>query len=60
MATEGDGNGARTTNVCMDGCEKNRMGKKYQKGNEEVLPELPPSEALTSHPPLIVESSDKK
>ena len=42
MATEGDMNSANTTNVRMDGGKKNRKGKKHQKGNKEMLPELTP------------------
>ena len=60
MANEGDVNGASTTNVRMDGGKKNRKGKKHQKGNKEMLPELTPSEALTSHPPSIFNGSDEK
>ena len=60
MTTEGDINGASTTNVRLDGGIKNRKGKKHQKGNEEVLPELRPSEALISHPPTTVEASDEE
>ena len=44
----------------LDGGKKNRKGKKHQKGNEEVLPELTPSEALTSHPPSTAEASDEE
>ena len=44
----------------LDGGKKNRKGKKHQKGNEEVLPELRPSEALISHPPTTVEASDEE
>ena len=58
MATEGDVNDASTTNIHMDGGKKNRKGKKHQKGNEEVLPDPIPSEALTSHPPSTTEESD--
>ena len=43
----------------LDGGKKNRKGKKHRKGNEEVLPELTPSEALTSHPPSTAEASDE-
>ena len=60
MTTEGDINDASTTNVHMDGGKKNRKGKKHQKGNEEVLPELTPSEVLISHPPSTAEASDKE
>ncbi|TMW80960.1 hypothetical protein EJD97_013265 [Solanum chilense] len=57
MTTEGDVNGANTTNVRMDGGKMNRNGKKHQKGNEEVLPDPTPSEALTYHPPSTTEAS---
>ena len=50
MDTEGDVNDASTTNVCIDGIKKNQKGNKHQKTNEEVLPELTPSEALKFHP----------
>ena len=58
MATKGDVNCAYTTNVRMDGGKKNRKRKKHQKGNEEVMLEPTPSEALTSHPPSTAEASD--
>lgn len=38
--------------------KKNRNGKKHQKGNEEVLHEPTPTEALTSHPPSTIKASD--
>ena len=58
MASVGDINGASTTNVRIDSGEKNRKGKKHQKGREEVLADPTPSEMLTSHPPSTVEASD--
>uniref|UniRef100_M1B5P4 Uncharacterized protein n=1 Tax=Solanum tuberosum TaxID=4113 RepID=M1B5P4_SOLTU len=54
MTDEGDVNAASTTNVRLDGGKKNRKGKKHQKGNEEMLLEPTPSEALTSHPPSTI------
>lgn len=42
----------------MDGVRKNRKAKKHQKGNYKVMPDRAPCEALTSHPPSIVEESD--
>ena len=50
----------RLSNVRMDGGKKNRKGKKDQKGNEEMQPDITPSKALTSHPPSTVGASDKK
>ena len=58
MAIEGDVNGASTTNVRLDDGKKNRKGKKHQKGNEEAVPELTPSEALTSDPSSAIQVSD--
>ena len=58
MTTEGDVNGASTTNVRMDGGKNNWKGKKHQKGNEEVLHEPTPTKALTSHPPSTIKASD--
>ena len=60
MTTEGDVNGTSSTNVHMDGGNKNQKGKKHQKGNEEVLPEPTPSKALTSHPSSTTEVSDNE
>ena len=60
MITEEDINDASTTNVRMDGGKRNQKGKKHQKGNEEVLPELTLSEALKSHPPSTAEASDEE
>ena len=42
----------------MDGVKKNRKRKKQQKGNNKVMPDPIPSEALTSHPASIAEESD--
>ena len=50
MTTEGGLNGASTTDILMDGGKKNRKAKKHQKGNEEMLDDPTPSEALTFHP----------
>uniref|UniRef100_M1BHY8 Uncharacterized protein n=1 Tax=Solanum tuberosum TaxID=4113 RepID=M1BHY8_SOLTU len=58
MAKEGDVNTTRTTNVKLDGGRKNHKGKKHHKSSEEMLLDLTPSEALTSHPPSTTESSD--
>ena len=58
MATKGDVNDSSTTNVCLDGGKKNQKVKKNKKGNKEVLLELIPKEALTSHPPSTIEASD--
>ncbi|KAG5598422.1 hypothetical protein H5410_029792 [Solanum commersonii] len=58
MTIEGDVNAASTTNVRPDGGKKNHKGKKPQKGSEEMLLDPTPSEALTSHPPSIIETSD--
>lgn len=60
MATEGDLNGASTTNIYLDGGKKNRKGKKRQKGNEKVLPDPTSSEAQTSHLPSTIEASNDK
>lgn len=60
MDTKGDVNNASTTYVGMDGKKKNQKGRKHQKGNEEVLSDPSPSEALTSHPPLTDEASDNE
>ena len=60
MPIKGDVNGASTTNVCIDGGKNNRKGKKYQKGNEEMLPDPTPSEALTSHPPSNTKESNEE
>ncbi|TMW94199.1 hypothetical protein EJD97_010622 [Solanum chilense] len=60
MTTEEDVNGSSTTNVCLDGSKKNRKGKKHQKGKEEALLELTPSDVLTYHPPSTAESSDEE
>ncbi|KAG5599588.1 hypothetical protein H5410_030958 [Solanum commersonii] len=58
MANEGDVNSASTTNVHPEGGKKNRKGKKHQKSSEEMLLDLTPSEALTSHPPSTIEATD--
>ncbi|KAK4734083.1 hypothetical protein R3W88_008344 [Solanum pinnatisectum] len=58
MTNEGDVNAASTTNIRLDGGKKNRKGKNNQKGNEEMLLDLTPSKALTSHPPSTTEASD--
>uniref|UniRef100_M1DXP9 Peroxisomal biogenesis factor n=1 Tax=Solanum tuberosum TaxID=4113 RepID=M1DXP9_SOLTU len=58
MANEGDVNTASTTKIRSEGGKKNRKGKKHQKGSEEMLIDLTPSEGLISHPSSTTEASD--
>ena len=44
----------------MDDSKKNRKRNIHQKGDEEVLPKLTRSEALTSHAPSTGKESDKE
>ena len=57
MVNDGDINATSTTYVYLDGGKKNRKEKKHKKGNEEMLLDLTPSEALTSYPPSTTEAS---
>ncbi|KAG5611727.1 hypothetical protein H5410_023008 [Solanum commersonii] len=58
MTNEGDVNTTSTTNVRQERGKKNRKGKKHQKGNEKILLDPTPSEALTSYPPSTIKASD--